>query len=99
MRIRGRCWTACRGGAGRRPDDLAARVGAGQPSGMTLRIAVGGFLHESHSFAPRPTGWADFLNPGGFPPLVHGPALLTTLRGNANAIGGALAVADEAGAE
>ena len=63
-----------------------------------MRIAVGGFLHESHSFAPRPTGFADFLHPGGFPPLVHGPALLPTLRGNANAIGGAIAVAQEAGA-
>lgn len=66
---------------------------------MTLRIAVGGFLHESHSFAPRPTCWADFLHPGGFPGLVHGPALLPTLRGNANAIGGAIGVAEAAGAE
>ena len=66
---------------------------------MTHRIAVGGFLHESHSFAPRPTTWSDFLHPGGFPGLVHGPALLTTLRANANAIGGAIAVAEAAGAE
>ena len=61
-----------------------------------MRIAIGGFLHESHSFAPRPTTFADFLHPGGFPGLVHGPALLPTLRGNANAIGGAIAVAEEA---
>ena len=63
-----------------------------------MRIAVGGFLHESHSFAPRPTTFADFLRPGGFPGLVHGPALLPTLRGNANAIGGAITVAEAAGA-
>ena len=31
---------------------------------MTLRIAIGGFLHESHSFAPRPTSYADFVQPG-----------------------------------
>ena len=63
-----------------------------------MRIAVGGFLHESHSFAPRPTTFDDFLHPGGFPGLVRGPALLS-LRGNANAIGGAIAVAESAGVE
>lgn len=64
-----------------------------------MRIAVGGFLHESHSFAPRPTTFQDFVHPGGFPGLVYGPALLPTLRGNANAIGGAIAVADAAEVE
>ena len=64
-----------------------------------MRIAVGGFLHESHSFAPRPTTWADFVRPGGFPGFVQGEALLPTLRGNANAIGGAIGVAEEVGAE
>ena len=62
-----------------------------------MRIAVGGFLHESHSFAPRPTTFDDFVSPGGFPGLVYGPALLPTLRGNANAIGGAIAVAEAHG--
>ncbi len=64
-----------------------------------MRIAVGGFLHESHSFAPRPTTFDDFVHPGGFPGLVYGPALLPTLRANANAIGGAIAVAEAAGAD
>lgn len=62
------------------------------------RIAVGGFLHESHSFAPRPTGFADFLHPGGFPGLTRAAEMLPTLRGNANAIGGAISVAEAAGA-
>ena len=39
---------------------------------MTQRIAIGGFLHESHSFAPRPTTYADFVHPAGFPPLHRG---------------------------
>lgn len=65
---------------------------------MAYRIAIGGFLHESHSFAPRRTTFADFQRPGGFPGLIYGPPLLPTLRGNANAIGGAIAVAEEAGA-
>src|SRR5919205_782555 len=40
-----------------------------------MRIAIGGFQHESHSFAPMPTGWREFLHPGGFPPLQR-PATL-----------------------
>ena len=40
-----------------------------------MRIAIGGFQHESHSFAPLPTGWPEFLHPGGFPPLQR-PATL-----------------------
>ncbi len=59
---------------------------------------MGGFLHESHSFAPRATTFADFQRPGGFPGFVQGPALLATLRDNANAIGGAMAVAEAEGA-
>jgi microcystin degradation protein MlrC len=43
---------------------------------MTQRIAVGGFLHESHSFAPRPTTYAEFVHPAGFPPLAEGAAVL-----------------------
>ena len=60
---------------------------------MPLRIAVGGFLHESHSFAPRPTGWAEFVQPGGLPPLRSGPAMLDAVRGTSVAIAGALAEA------
>ena len=65
---------------------------------MTLRIAIGGFLHESHSFAPRPTTYADFVQPGGFPGLCRGSAMLPAVRGCANAVAGAIAVAEAAGA-
>jgi microcystin degradation protein MlrC len=65
---------------------------------MTLRIAVGGFLHESHSFAPRPTRYADFLRPGGFPPLQNGPGMIETLRPTAVPCAGAIATAEAAGA-
>ena len=44
------------------------------------RIAIGGFLHESHSFAPLPTGWAEFISPGGFPPLQRPATLVEALR-------------------
>ena len=65
---------------------------------MTLRIAVGGFLHETHSFAPRPTVYADFENPGAYPPLVGGDAMLTALRGSATALAGAIPVLEAGGA-
>ena len=66
---------------------------------MTLRIAIGGFLHESHSFAPLPTTYRDFVQPGGFPPLCHGPALLDSLTGRSVPAAGAIRVAQDAGAD
>jgi microcystin degradation protein MlrC len=65
---------------------------------MTLRLALGGFLHESHSFAPHPTRYIDFLTPGGFPPLVSGPKLFPSVRETSVPIAGAIAVAEAAGA-
>ena len=64
-----------------------------------MRIAIGGFLHESHSFAPLPTRYADFLHPGGFPPLVAGPALFEAIRPTSVALAGALEEAERAGAD
>jgi len=64
---------------------------------MTLRIAIGGFLHESHSFAPHPTRYADFLRPGGFPPLVGGPAMIDAVRPTSVASAGAIPIAEAAG--
>lgn len=61
-----------------------------------MRIAVGGFLHESHSFAPRPATYADFVSPGGFPPLTEGEALLPLMRGSSCGLRGALEVAEAA---
>jgi len=66
---------------------------------MTLRIAVGGFQHESHSFAPQPTRYQDFLRPGGFPPLVAGAGLIEALQHTAVPAAGALAAAKEAGVD
>ena len=64
---------------------------------MTLRIAVGGFLHESHSFAPRPTRYADFVRPGGFPPLVQGAPMFAAVEGTSVGTAGAMARAKEIG--
>jgi microcystin degradation protein MlrC len=61
-----------------------------------MRIAVGGFLHESHSFAPRPTTYADFLQPGGLPSLARGDGLIDAIRPCAMPLAGAIAFADAA---
>src|SRR2546429_631987 len=63
------------------------------------RIAIGGFLHESHSFAPQPTTWQDFLRPAGFPPLSDGDAMLDAVRGTSVPAAGALAAAAAEGVE
>ncbi|HEX2942740.1 MAG TPA: M81 family metallopeptidase [Rhodopila sp.] len=66
---------------------------------MGLRIAVGGFLHESHSFAPRPTTYADFLQPGGLPPFCADDALIKSMRPRTVPIAGAIEVAEAAGVD
>jgi microcystin degradation protein MlrC len=63
------------------------------------RVAIGGFLHESHSFAPHPTTFVDFLRPAGFPALSEGEAMLSAVRGTSVPTAGALAVADSESVE
>ncbi|HEV7268958.1 MAG TPA: M81 family metallopeptidase [Falsiroseomonas sp.] len=63
-----------------------------------MRIAIGGFLHESHSFVTRPTGWADFLAPGSFPPVQRPAGLIAALRDTAVPAAGAIRAAEAAGA-
>jgi microcystin degradation protein MlrC len=63
-----------------------------------MRIAIGGFLHESHSFAPLPTTWADFLAPGGWPPVQRPATLIATLRPTSVPAAGAIRALEAAGA-
>jgi microcystin degradation protein MlrC len=63
-----------------------------------MRIAIGGFLHESHSFAPQPTTYRDFVEPGSFPPLCHGSALISSLRDTSVPSAGAIAALEANGA-
>ncbi len=65
---------------------------------MTLRIALGGFLHETHSFAPRPTTYDDFRAPGGFSPMQDGPGLVEALRTTSVPAAGAIAALSAADA-
>jgi microcystin degradation protein MlrC len=40
------------------------------------RIAVGGFLHETNTFAPTKASYADFLHGGGWPAMAQGADVL-----------------------
>ncbi len=62
------------------------------------RVALAGFLHESHSFVPQATEYEHFANPGGFPPLALGPAMLAAIRGRSVPAAGALDALEAAGA-
>ena len=62
-----------------------------------MRIAIGGFLHESHSFAPVATGWADFAEPGGWPAPMRPATLLDGLRTTGVPAAGAIAAAERSG--
>ncbi|WP_342362664.1 M81 family metallopeptidase [Terrarubrum flagellatum] len=66
---------------------------------MSLRLALGGFMHESHSFAPHPADYEAFLTPAGFPPLSAGAEMLGALEGTSVAAAGMLARARAAGDE
>jgi microcystin degradation protein MlrC len=44
------------------------------------RIAVGGFLHETNTFAPTKATYADFVHGGGWPAMAQGADVLRTMR-------------------
>src|SRR5947209_5373701 len=44
------------------------------------RIAVGGFLHETNTFAPTRASYADFVHGGGWPSMAIGQDVLTGIR-------------------
>jgi microcystin degradation protein MlrC len=46
-----------------------------------IRIAVGGFLHETNTFAPTRATYADFVHGGGWPAMAHGTDVLKVMRG------------------
>jgi hypothetical protein len=77
-----------------RNDDLLSSWRNGVPG---MRIAVGGFQHETNTFAPAKATWRDFAEGGGFPPLQSGAALLDAFTGMNLPIAGAIAALREAG--
>ncbi len=63
------------------------------------RIAVGGFQHETNTFAARPATLADFEAPDAWPGLVRGADLFDALRGINLPAAGFIDEASSAGAE
>ncbi|MGE5146726.1 MAG: M81 family metallopeptidase [Candidatus Eiseniibacteriota bacterium] len=61
------------------------------------RIAVGGFHHETNTFAPTRAETVDFETPDAWPGLTEGPALFDVFRGLNIPISGFLAGAQAAG--
>ncbi len=62
------------------------------------RIAIGGFMHETNTFQPQKTSFADFAEAGDRPPLTRGDAVITRFDGMNTSIAGALEVLKPSGA-
>jgi len=61
------------------------------------RIAIGGFQHETNTFAPSLATLADFESGGAWPELTTGPALVDRMRGINLSIAGFIEEAERAG--
>ena len=53
------------------------------------RIAIGGFMHETNTFQPQKTTYADFAEAGDRVPLVRGAGMLGRFEGMNTSIAGA----------
>lgn len=63
------------------------------------RIAIGGFQHETNTFAPSQATYEDFLRAGAWPGLTRGPALFEAVAGINLPIAGFIDGARQAGHE
>jgi microcystin degradation protein MlrC len=63
------------------------------------RIAVGGFLHETNTFAPTKAVYDGFVHGGGWPPMREGAALLEKMRNINVGIAGFIPAAEAEGWE
>jgi microcystin degradation protein MlrC len=48
---------------------------------LMARVAIGGFIHETNTFAPTRAKFEHFAMADGWPALVRGPALIDAVRG------------------
>src|SRR6516165_5085770 len=54
------------------------------------RIAVGGFQHETNTFAPKKASYEDFVTADEWPGLTRGAAIFLAFEGTNIPIGGAI---------
>jgi microcystin degradation protein MlrC len=64
-----------------------------------MRIAAGGFLHETNTFVARPNPWGDFTEGGPWPVMTAGEAVFPTFEGLNLGISHFIARAQERGHE
>ena len=64
-----------------------------------MRIAIGGFQHETNCFQDNPTRFSDFVTAGGWPGLTVGADIFAAVAGRNLAIAGFIARAKELGHE
>lgn len=62
-----------------------------------MRVAIGGFQHETNTFSPVPGTYATFAEPDGWPGLTRGPAVIDALAGYNIGMAGLLEGARAAG--
>ena len=63
------------------------------------RIAVGGFQHETNTFAPQQATWEEFVRADAWPPLLRGPEMIAGVEGFNIPIAGAVSKLTELGHE
>src|SRR5438067_7417505 len=63
------------------------------------RIAVGGFQHETNTFAPQRASWADFERADAWPGFIRGPELIPAVHGYNIPIAGAVEALQQLGHE
>ena len=63
------------------------------------RIAVGGFQHETNTFAPQQATWEDFVRADAWPGLLRGPEMIDAVEGYNIPIAGAVKRLGELGHE
>jgi microcystin degradation protein MlrC len=66
---------------------------------MATRIATGGFLHETNTFAPTKATYENFVSGGGFPPMLMDAEIRDGTRNVNVGMAGFIAEADVAGWE
>src|SRR6059058_566339 len=49
--------------------------------GWPMRVAVGGFMHETNTFVSTPTTWQDFARAGPWPTVTEGEAIRSVFSG------------------
>src|SRR5439155_11593025 len=70
------CFVAC----APRNDEANVAHGQSVETELMTRIAVGGFLHETNTFAPTKATYDDFVHGGGWPAMAQGTDVLRVMR-------------------